>query len=141
MAALQILGGALCSTPQSLAVFHQATQANSAVWPQYTNVTDRQTGQRSESDSTGRTVLQTVAQKTGQWPLLVKNTLSYISQGSVATRFTCGGISSDVFITSSRLSGDERILKYVKLRPTVYSGAFFNSHLSIALPGSFSASL
>jgi len=27
-----------------------------AVWPQYTNVTDRQTGQRS--DSTGRTVLQ-----------------------------------------------------------------------------------
>ena len=28
------------------------------VWPQYTNVTDRQTGHRS--DSTGRTVLQTV---------------------------------------------------------------------------------
>jgi len=38
-----------------------------AVWPQYTNVTDRtdrQTGQdRQRSDSTGRTVLQTVAQK------------------------------------------------------------------------------
>jgi len=35
-----------------------------AVWPQYTNVTDRQdrTGQRF--DSIGRTVLQTVAQKT-----------------------------------------------------------------------------
>ena len=31
------------------------------VWPQYTNVTDRQTGQWS--DSIGRTVLQTVAQK------------------------------------------------------------------------------
>jgi len=38
------------------------------VWPQYTNVTDRQTGQerqtdRQRSDSIGRTVLQTVAQK------------------------------------------------------------------------------
>ena len=37
------------------------------VWPQYTNVTDRQTGQdtqdRQLSDSIGRTVLQTVAQK------------------------------------------------------------------------------
>ena len=31
------------------------------VWPQYTNVTHMATGQRS--DSTGRTVLQTVAQK------------------------------------------------------------------------------
>jgi len=35
---------------------------NPTVWPQYTNVTDRQTGQRS--DRIGRTVLQTVAQKT-----------------------------------------------------------------------------
>jgi len=39
-----------------------------AVWPQYTNVTDR-TGQtdrtvRQRSDSIGRVVLQTVAQKT-----------------------------------------------------------------------------
>ena len=36
------------------------------VWPQYTNVTDR-TGQtdRQQSDSIGRTVLQTVAQN--QW--------------------------------------------------------------------------
>jgi len=37
------------------------------VWPQYTNVTDRQTVQdrtdRQRSDSIGRTVLQTVAQK------------------------------------------------------------------------------
>jgi len=38
------------------------------VWPQYTNVTDRQTGQtdrqdRQRYDSIGRTVLQTVAQK------------------------------------------------------------------------------
>jgi len=37
------------------------------LWPQYTNVTDRQdrqTGQgRQRSDSLGRTVLQTVAQK------------------------------------------------------------------------------
>jgi len=40
------------------------------VWPQQTNVTDRQTGQdrtdrqdRQRSDSIGRTVLQTVAQK------------------------------------------------------------------------------
>ena len=35
------------------------------VWPQCTNVTDRQTGQtdRQRSDSIGRTVLQTVAQK------------------------------------------------------------------------------
>jgi len=34
------------------------------VWPQCTNVTDRQTGQdRQRSDSMGRTVLQTVAQK------------------------------------------------------------------------------
>ena len=34
------------------------------VWPQYTNVTDR-TEQRS--DSIGRTVLQTVAQKLNYW--------------------------------------------------------------------------
>jgi len=38
------------------------------VWPQYTNVTDRQDGtdrtDRQRSDSTGRTVLQTVVQKT-----------------------------------------------------------------------------
>jgi len=34
------------------------------VWPQYTNVTDRQTGQdRQRSDSIGRTVLQMGAQK------------------------------------------------------------------------------
>ena len=34
------------------------------VWPQYTNVTDKQTGQdRQWSDSIGRTILQTVAQK------------------------------------------------------------------------------
>jgi len=35
------------------------------VWPQYTNVTDRQTRQteRQRSDSIGRTVLQTVAPK------------------------------------------------------------------------------
>jgi len=38
------------------------------VWPQYINVTDRQAGQtdrtdRQRSDSIGRTVLQTVAQK------------------------------------------------------------------------------
>jgi len=35
------------------------------VWPQYVNVTDRQTGQtdKQRSDSTGRTVLQTVAQE------------------------------------------------------------------------------
>jgi len=32
------------------------------VWPQYTNVTDRQTT-RTTSHSTGRTVLQTVAKK------------------------------------------------------------------------------
>jgi len=31
------------------------------VWPQYTNVTDRQDRQRT--DSIGRTILQTVAQK------------------------------------------------------------------------------
>ena len=36
------------------------------VWPQYTNVTDRQTGQRSHS--IGRTVLQTVAQKLERLP-------------------------------------------------------------------------
>jgi len=35
------------------------------IWPQYTNVTDRQTYRtdRQRSDCTGRTVLQTVAQK------------------------------------------------------------------------------
>jgi len=35
------------------------------VWPQYTNVTDRQTGQtdKQRTDCIGRTVLQTVAQK------------------------------------------------------------------------------
>ena len=37
------------------------------VWPHYTNVTDRQTGQdrtdRQQSDSIGRTALQTVTQK------------------------------------------------------------------------------
>jgi len=32
------------------------------VWPQYTNVTDRQAG-RQRSDSIGRTILQTVTQK------------------------------------------------------------------------------
>jgi len=34
-------------------------------WPQYTNVTDRQTDRqdRERTDSIGRTVLQTVAQK------------------------------------------------------------------------------
>jgi len=38
------------------------------IWPQCTNVTDRQTGQdRQRSDSIGRTVLQTVAQKSYQW--------------------------------------------------------------------------
>ena len=38
------------------------------VWPQYTNVTDRTNRQteRQRSDSTGRTALQTVAQKTRQ---------------------------------------------------------------------------
>jgi len=41
------------------------------VWPQYTNVTDRQTGQRT--DSKGRTVLQTVAQK----PLWKTNVLLF----------------------------------------------------------------
>ena len=37
-----------------------------AVWPQHTNVTNRQTGRQKtgqRSDSIGRTVLQTVAQK------------------------------------------------------------------------------
>jgi len=34
------------------------------VWPQYTNVTDKQTGQTGQrTDSIGRTVLQTVVQK------------------------------------------------------------------------------
>jgi len=32
-------------------------------WPQYTNVTDRQTGHSQRSDSIGRIVLQTVAPK------------------------------------------------------------------------------
>jgi len=41
------------------------------VWPQYTNVTDRQTGQTGQqSDSIGWTVLQTVAQKWGQNKLM-----------------------------------------------------------------------
>jgi len=40
-------------------------------WPHYTNVTDRQTGQRS--DSIGRTVLQTVAQKNDNVALSVPN--------------------------------------------------------------------
>jgi len=58
------------------AYLHDNFHLDPSVWPQYTNVTDRtdwtdrtemtngtdiQTGQRS--DSTGRTVLQTVAQK------------------------------------------------------------------------------
>jgi len=38
----------------------RASDIHPVVWPQYINVTDR-TGQRS--DSVGRTVLQTVAQK------------------------------------------------------------------------------
>jgi len=33
------------------------------VWPQYTNVTDRTGQDKQRSDSIGRTVLQTVAQK------------------------------------------------------------------------------
>jgi len=47
------------------------------VWPQYieyTNVTDRQTGQRS--DSIGRTVLQTVAQKTSHFKRCARTTLA-----------------------------------------------------------------
>jgi len=48
------------------------------VWPQCTNVTDRtdrQTGQeRQRTDSTGRTLLQTVAQKTKV--IKVKNVVS-----------------------------------------------------------------
>ena len=40
-----------------------------AVWPQYTNVTDRQDRKdRQRSDSIGRTVLQTVAQKMSASP-------------------------------------------------------------------------
>jgi len=43
------------------------TLIHPTVWPQYTNVTDRQAGQDRQtgqrSDSIGRTVLQTVAQK------------------------------------------------------------------------------
>ena len=45
--------------PKSFILIHPT------VWPQYTNVTDRQTDRqdRERSDSIGRTVLQTVAQK------------------------------------------------------------------------------
>jgi len=46
------------------------------VWPQYTNVTDRETDRqdRQRSDYIGRTVLQTVAQKLK--PALVRRNLA-----------------------------------------------------------------
>jgi len=53
------------------------------VWPQYTEVTDRQTD-RQRSDSIGRTVLQTVAQKT-----IYCTHLWYPSFGTVYIFLTC----------------------------------------------------
>jgi len=50
------------------------------VWPQYTNVTDR-TGQdrtdRQRSDSIGRTILQTVAQKCRQTTVYVTVNITF----------------------------------------------------------------
>jgi len=46
-----------------------------AVWPQYTNLTDRQTD-RQRSDSMGRTVLQTVAQKSIH-PMMLSSFVRY----------------------------------------------------------------
>jgi len=50
----------LCGMPT---IYYSARSPT--VWPQYTMVTDRQTGQtnRQRSDSIGQTILQTVAQK------------------------------------------------------------------------------
>ena len=48
-----------------------------AVWPQYTKVTDRQDRQRS--DSIGRTVLQTVAQKASVVSYSSRNRAYYTS--------------------------------------------------------------
>jgi len=49
------------------------------VWPQYTNVTDRQTD-RQRSDSIGRTVLQTVAQenKLGKMRIFIHSNIRMI---------------------------------------------------------------
>ena len=61
---MPLLGGAMglhltqCLRPTSVP---SGILIHSAVWPQYTNITDIQDRQRS--DSIGRTVLQTVAQK------------------------------------------------------------------------------
>jgi len=48
----------LCMRPTSMTSF---ILIHPPIWPQYTNITDRETGQRS--DSIQRTVLQTVVQK------------------------------------------------------------------------------
>jgi len=56
------------------------------VWPQYTNVADetsrqeRQTHRQTRSDSIGRTVLQTVAQKTARFKTGCEDDNGYISQ-------------------------------------------------------------
>jgi len=58
------------------------------IWPQYTNVTDRtrQTGQRS--DSIGRTVLQTVAQKMNELAVAVLVVITLISTTITPQPFT-----------------------------------------------------
>jgi len=58
------------------------------VWPQYTNVTDRQIGQKQRTDSIGRTVLQTVAQKAkAQEKKAANSTAKTKRQGSGLTTF------------------------------------------------------
>ena len=64
--------GSSCNTmwpgPRSTSV-PSGTLIHPTVWRQYTNVTDRQNRQRS--DSIGRTILQTAAQKRRELSLLV----------------------------------------------------------------------
>jgi len=66
----QKVGGKGCCTkwhphpPSRLATIDSGILINPTIWPQHTNVTDRQDRQTAHrSDSTGRIVLQTVAQK------------------------------------------------------------------------------
>jgi len=101
-----------------------------AVWPQYTNVTDRQTWQTGQrSDSIGRTVLQTVA----QWPTVCTSsdkeeirrdkTLAHkIDIDSVT-----GGVSQRVKSSRYTLDWYLSISQTGSARPTVLTRCCYNS--------------
>jgi len=71
------------------------------VWPQYTNVTDRQTNRtdRQRTDSIGRTVLQTVAQK---WFALSYRTVVCLSVCNVVVLWPNGWMDQDKTLHAGR---------------------------------------